>query len=364
MDAISTFSGAMGLDLGLEAVGIRVRCALEFDRECCNTIRANRPSMPLMETDIREVTGADLLAASGLDRVDLVCGGPPCQAFSTAGRRLGLDDDRGNVFLKFLELIAEIGPSYVLIENVRGLLSAPAPGDASKGGAVRLIASRLRDSGYAVTFTLYDAANYGVPQRRERVVMLASRAGPIPLVPPTHGDGKLPWVTFREAVADVESSHHGSFSSKAIRFLRMLGPGQNWRNLPRDLHEEALGGAYRSGGGKVGFYRRVAWDKPCPTLLTSPTQKATCLCHPDEDRPLSVEEYAAVQQFPSDWRFSGSLASVYKQIGNAVPVGLGSAVGGHLLRWHGASAAERAVAVVAPPGVRYSRYRGTSHLDF
>jgi DNA (cytosine-5)-methyltransferase 1 len=354
----------MGLDLGLEAAGVHVRCALEFDRECCNTIRANRPSIPLVEGDIRDVSGADILAVAGLERVDLVCGGPPCQAFSTAGRRLGLDDDRGNVFLKFLDLIGEIGPTYVLIENVRGLLSAPAPGDDSKGGAVRLIARRLRKSGYVVTFTLYDAANYGVPQRRERVIMLASRGGPIPLVPPTHGDGRLPWVTFREAVAGVKSLRYGSFSAKMIRFLQMLGPGQNWRDLPLDLQEEAMGGAYQTGGGKVGFYRRLAWDKPCPTLLTSPTQKATCLCHPDEDRPLSVEEYGAVQQFPPHWQFSGSIASVYKQIGNAVPVGLGRAVGRHLLWWDSASAAARFGMQVAPPDVRYSRYRGTSHLDF
>lgn len=359
MDAISMFSGAMGLDLGLEDAGFRVRCALEIDPGCCATIRANRPGFPLIESDVMKMSAADIFAAAGVREIDVVCGGPPCQAFSTAGKRLGLDDDRGNVFLKFLDLVADMGPRYAVIENVRGLLSAPAPDDQSKGGAIRLIASRLKDAGYSTAFTLYDASLYGVPQRRERVIIIASREGQVPLIPPTHGGSDQPArKTFREAVSGLgPEHHHGEFLESRLRFLRMLGPGQDWRNLPENMQREAMGGAYESQGGRVGFYRRVAWDKPCPTLLTSPTQKATCLCHPEEDRPLSVEEYAAVQQFPADWRFEGNLASVYRQIGNAVPTGLGAAVGRHLMRWD----SERSYP--ESTGMRHSRYLRTSHTD-
>jgi DNA (cytosine-5)-methyltransferase 1 len=103
--------------------------------------------------------------------------------------------------------------------------------------------------------------------------------------------------------------------------------------LPEDLIPEALGGAYESDGGKVGFYRRLSWDKPAPTVPTSPNQKGTCLCHPDDIRPLSVQEYARVQQFPDEWEFIGSLSERYKQIGNAVPVGLGLVIGQTLLSY-------------------------------
>ena len=107
----------------------------------------------------------------------------------------------------------------------------------------------------------------------------------------------------------------------------------NWRNLPLCLQREALGGAWNSTGGRVGFYRRLAWDEPAPTVPTSPIQKSTALCHPEQVRPLSVQEYARIQQFPDDWRIFGRTEDKYRQIGNAVPVGLGYAIGKTVLKY-------------------------------
>lgn len=388
MDAISLFSGAMGLDLGLEQAGIRICCALEFDPDCCNTIRLNRPELPLLEKDILEVSADEILRAAKLRRgeVGLVCGGPPCQSFSTAGKRRGFKDKRGGVFPRFLDIATDIAPSYILIENVRGLWSAsrrqsvkpsetadkgkPKKRDTKgkAGTAIRYIVQHLNDAGYSVTFALYDSANYGVPQNRERIIMIASSEGGVPLIPPTHtGKGKSrlrPWATFREAVANLDGCTHIEFQEKILRFIRELKEGQNWRHLNDGLKQEALGGAYTSVGGRVGFYRRLAWDKPSPTLLTIPTQKATLLAHPEEDRPLSIEEYRAVQQFPADWRLKGSLVVQYKQIGNAVPVGLGAAVGRHLLWWSGLTSDEKQRQLIAPRDVSYSRYVPTDHIAF
>ena len=115
------------------------------------------------------------------------------------------------------------------------------------------------------------------------------------------------------------------------RLLELVPEGGNWRSLPLSLIKSAMGGAYESGGGKVGFYRRLSYDQPSPTLVTSPVQKASMLCHPRQTRPLSVREYARIQQFDDSWIFKGTLSSIYKQIGNAVPIGLGKAIGQALL---------------------------------
>ena len=153
---------------------------------------------------------------------------------------------------------------------------------------------------------------------------------------PTHsqkGTGKnIKWLTLREGLKDLvdPQPEFVPYSENRLKYLRLLTAGQNWRDLPSELKAAAMGGAYKSEGGKVGFYRRLAWEKPSPTVTTSPHQKATDMCHPDELRPLSVRECARIQTFPDDWVFYGSTASKYRQIGNAVPVLLGKAIGEYL----------------------------------
>lgn len=387
-NVISTFSGAMGLDNGLEKAGLSIRLCVEIEKVMASTIRSNKPDLPLIEDDIRNYSGADLRKRAGLsddDDVFLMCGGPPCQAFSTAGKRKGFDDERGNVFLKYIELIGEVRPKYFLIENVRGLLSAsfnaPEGSDEKKGGyalptpkeekgtALLYALKKLRALGYSATFTLYDAANYGVPQRRERVIILGSRDGyQIPLIPPTHskdGTGGLKkWVTLAEAIKGVKTCNAAKIPEKRLPYFRMLGPGQYWKDLPCEVQEVAMGKAYHLQGGKTGFYRRLSWDSPSPTLVTSPMMPATDLAHPEEDRALSIEEYARIQMFPDDWKFAGRLTDIYKQIGNAVPVGLGFAAARHLLWFDSLSPEEKTNQRIIDPMATYSRYKNTDHEYF
>lgn len=379
---ISFFSGALGLDLGLEMAGLHPLAANEIDQVACQTIRHNRPDLRLYDCDIRQLTAQRLMHDAGLRPGDLflVCGGPPCQAFSTAGKRLGLNDERGNVFLHFIQLIAEIRPHYVILENVRGLLSVPLvhrphcergqgypplSEDEMPGGALKHIVSLLEDSGYTISFNLYSTANFGVPQIRERIILFGSRHGsPLPDLVPTHDElgrcGLPKWHTFREAVAGLPPQQdHSKFPERRLRFYRMLHEGQNWKDLPPELHKEAMGRSYYAGGGKTGFLRRLAWDRPAPTLVTCPTMPATDLAHPAEDRPLSVQEYQRIQGFPDDWKFAGNMNDKYRQIGNAVPVKFGAAVGSHLLQFHRGAFKGNGVPLIA-----LSRYRKTSHLEW
>ncbi len=370
------------MDLGLEKAGLHAAMFNEVDPIICQTIRNNRPNVRLYDFDIRELTAERILRDCGLDVGEpfLVCGGPPCQAFSTAGKRLGLNDERGNVFLHFIDLIGDIRPKYIAIENVRGLLSAalihrpldkrgagnpPLSEDERPGGALKHIIAKLKDRGYSINFNLYNTANFGVPQIRERVVIFGTRDGKvIPDLVPTHDEkaryGLPPWLTLKGAVSNLEAPlHHLKFPERRLRFYRLLKPGQNWRNLPEELRKEAMGNSYFAGGGKTGFYRRLSWDRPSPTLVTCPTMPATDLAHPEEDRPLSVEEYARIQTFPDDWHFAGNITDQYKQIGNAVPVEFGAAIGRHLLAFD-----QGLLQPMEGKKIALSRYRNTSHSEW
>ena len=368
---LSFFSGAMGLDIGLENEGFRAALACEFNKACRMTINANRGMIGLIG-DINDYEPSDILKMAGLSahsHIDVVFGGPPCQAFSTAGARRGFDDERGNVFLTYLSRIASLQPTYVVVENVRGLLSAPYPyGGLTKpikGGALKLILDRLRQYGYAVSFNLYNAAYFGAPQIRERVVIIAKRGNEkVPYLIPTHSDrpedGLPPFLTFREAVASIEnlSQHYIEFPERRLKYYRMLSEGQYWKDLPQNVQKEAMGRSFELGGGKTGFYRRLSYDRPSPTLVTNPTMPATDLCHPTLDRPLSIEEYKAIQGFPSDWVICGSILDQYKQLGNAVPVKLGEAIGRML------SSDMRGDAKGAMSGFKYSRYVKTNEIEW
>lgn len=338
--ALSFFSGALGLDCGMEQAGINALLYCENDRKCRMTINATRPDAALIG-DITKYSAEEILKYAGLDtgqKVDVIFGGPPCQAFSTAGARRAFSDSRGNVFLHYLKIVSDIKPTYVVIENVRGLLSTPYPitegGDPVKGGALNIVLDKLKEAGYSVSFNLYNAANFGAPQIRERVVLIGKLGdAKVPYLTPTHsekGDFDLPsWKTFGDAVSGLNEGemHYSSFPEKRLKYFRMLKEGQYWKDLPKDIQPEAMGKSYALSGGKTGFYRRISFSRPCPTLVTSPTMPATDLCHPTSDRPLSIEEYKRVQGFPDDWKICGNITDVYKQIGNAVPIALGRAIG-------------------------------------
>ena len=378
--ALSFFSGAMGLDLGLEKAGFDIRLACEIDKFCRQTIALNRPEMALL-SDINLYSKQDVLDAAGLsgsDEIDLMIGGPPCQAFSTAGKRKGFSDDRGNVFLKYIDLALELRPKFLVIENVRGLMSCPLEhrphdqrgrdfpslsADELKGGALNFILSKLKNSGYSYTFNLYNSANFGSPQVRERVIIICSRDGVYPsFLTPTHSRngeyGLKKWKTFKQATKNIKVHQHLNFPEKRLKYYRLLKSGQNWKNLSEGLQKEAMGKSYYSGGGKTGFLRRLDWNKPSPTLVTHPAMPATDLAHPEGERPLSIQEYKRIQEFPDKWELAGPLIQQYKQVGNAVPNSLGYAVGLHIKKLLKGESPKQF------SGFKYSRYNNTSNVEW
>ena len=351
---ISLFTGAMGLDLGLELAGFETRVALESDKVVCRTIRRNRPTLPLIPEDISTVPTARILQVAHLKRgeADLVSGGLCCQPFSTAGRRQSLQDPRGALFEEFVRVVSDVRPRLFLLENVLGILSAavkhrplnqrgkgfpPLAPEETPGSAVRVILKRFDSIGYKAKPYLLNSADYGTPQIRKRVFFVGSKDGRAFEPPlPTHFEnpepGQLKWRTLSDALRGLrdETREGARFSAKRARYLQLVPQGGDWRDLPTRLQRGAVGKAYYSWGGRTGFCRRLSFRRPAPTLVSSPVTKASCMCHPTQTRPLTVKEYARLQEFPDEWVFEGSSGQKYLQIGNAVPVSLARAIGGAL----------------------------------
>lgn len=346
--AISFFTGAGGLDIGIHKAGFDIKLSVEIEPVYCATLKSNFPDMNVRQGDIMEYNKFRVYSEAGLkpsEEIDLIFGGSPCQSFSTAGKRQAFSDPRGQAMLKFAQLVGEIKPKVFLLENVRGLLSAALKHrpinqrgegfptlepDERPGSALNYLLKKF--DGYNVQYQLLNSADYGVPQTRERVFFVGVRKDlevqyvfPEKTHDPEGKNGLQNWITLGELLDNLQITkhHYVEYSPERLHYMQMIPRGGgNWRDLPEDVVKEAMGGAYKSGGGKVGFFRRLWVDRPAPTLLTSPMQKSTNLGHPYEDRPLSIEEYLAIQEFPTKYKVSGSLSQQYVQIGNAVPVRL------------------------------------------
>jgi DNA (cytosine-5)-methyltransferase 1 len=371
---ISLFSGALGLDLGLESTGrFEILACVEKEPAFCNTIRANQQAgrlsqkLRIFEGDITNIDPAEVLAACGLKpgELDVLIGGPPCQSFSTAGRRQATQDARGTLLWQFLRFIEHMQPRFFLMENVRGLLSAalrhreiakrPEKGglllefDEEPGSVIRLFADDLQKlpSSYHMDCFEVNAVNYGAPQLRERALFIGNRYNAVIDFPdPTHGTpyldakpqpslfaekepGLLPWKTLGDAIEHLQDPGDVimDFSPRKRSFLALVPPGSNWRSLPVHLQMQSMGKAWHAKGGRSGWWRRLSFDLPCPTLVTMPNHAGTALCHPKEVRALTLKEYALIQEFPADWKFCGTASEQYAQVGNAVPVRLGEVAG-------------------------------------
>jgi len=356
----------MGMDLGFEKVGFEVRYTNDIEPFACDTIRRNRPRISCDQGDITRIGTVEILKKAGLkkEEVDIVIGGPPCQSFSTAGMRRGLGDKRGTALLEFIRVVKEVRPKIFVFENVAGLKSAAKihmpfyervtkktheiQDDYKLGSLFEFILEQFKIYGYKIDWKIVNAADFGVPQKRKRLVLIGSRVRDPKLIfedlfkeakwadpKKAKQEGKLPWRTLRDALVDLRdpTKECTKFPSWG-KYLKYVPPGGCWINLPSEIQKEAMGGAYNSNdntrkgkqGGRRGFFRRLNWDSPAPTLVTSPSQMGTCICHPDEDRPLTVREYARIQGFPDDWEFVGSTSQKYRMIGEAVPVGLAKAI--------------------------------------
>jgi len=364
----------MGLDLGLESTGrFETRICIEKEKAFCDTIRLNHSQgrlpedLEIIEADISSLDPETVFAQLGIDpsEIDVVVGGPPCQSFSTAGRRGTVQDPRGTLIWDFLRFVTFVKPKFFLMENVRGLLSAalkhrpiaerpdkggpPLSKEEEPGSVVRLFASDLsqqKDVAYHLDIFEVNSVNYGAPQIRERVLFIGNIFGKtIEFPEPTHGQGNnsdnksqmalfeesplKPWRTLANAIKDLNDENPVvlDFSPRKKTFLDMVPSGSNWRSLPEEVQKESMGKAWHAKGGRSGWWRRLTFDLPSPTLLTMPNHASTSLCHPVETRALSIREYARIQEFPDDWSFSGTVAKQYAQVGNAVPTRLGKITG-------------------------------------
>lgn len=358
---VSLFSGAFGLDLGFMGAGFEPLIALDVLDSSEETLKNNLPDLPFINEDIVKVPTSRILEEAGLDvgELDVVTGGPPCQPFSTAGKRKGLLDPRASPLREFIRFVKEARPKVFVMEEVTGLLSARLKHvpisergerellpEEKTGSAFAHVVEMLRSTGYNLTLSrdpsrygdsVLNAADFGAPQVRNRLIIIGCRDRMPELPSPTHNfflgfshpEGMMrPWNTFWDATCDLQGKEmeYTRLSGKVAHYLEMVPPGGYWKDLPKECVEEAMGGAYLSGGGKMGYYRRLSWDYPAPTVVTSPMQKGSMLCHPEELRPISIEEYKRVQGFPDDWALPGKTSTKYLLIGNAVPVYLSNAI--------------------------------------
>lgn len=346
---ISLFSGAMGLDIGLEKAGFEPLICVENNKAAVETIRANKPQLPVFSESIEKFNHRVLSDLNiKFDDLDLVAGGPPCQAFSVFGKRNGLKDIRGQMTFEFLRVVKELNPKTFLMENVRGILSMPLlpkkyatdknkPEHSEKGSLLKTLIKDFNSIGYSVNVFVVNSANYGAPQIRERVLLIGNRIGsqphfPEPLfsnriednLPPfkTLGDVIGPNSDFIDPYPDVLN-----FSERKLKYLSMIPEGGNWRSLPVDIQKESMGKSWYLKGGRSAYWRKLSFDFPSPTVVTMPNHAGTSMCHPAELRAISVGEAAAIQEFPKTWKFKGSTSEKFKQIGNAVPIVLGKIAG-------------------------------------
>ncbi len=325
---IELFAGAGGLAVGLEKAGLKCSALNEIDKWACETLRKNRPNWKVLEGDVRSFDFSEYH-----NKIDVVTGGFPCQAFSYAGKKLGLNDARGTLFYEFARVVKEVNPPICIGENVRGLLSHEG------GKTLQGMISILDEIGYNVTpIKILKAINFKVPQKRERIILVGVRKDidikyeyPKPYRNIYNLEDALKKGKLYDS--DVPKSDGAKYPKSKKDVLDLVPQKGYWRDLPEDIQKEYMGGSFYLGGGKTGMARRIGWDEPCLTLTCSPAQKQTERCHPEETRPFTVREYARIQTFPDDWKFTGSIAQQYKQIGNAVPVNLGREVGYSIVKF-------------------------------
>ena len=317
---------------GLKRAGFHVVGAVEIEPGAASTFQVNHPDTRLFVQDIRHVTGQDLLVLSPTKTIDLLAGCPPCQGFTSLTAKYHRDDPRNILVNEMMRLVEEVTPRAVMMENVPGL--------AQRGKhLLEPIIGKLKKLGYQVNLDILQAADYGVPQMRRRLVLLAGFGFSISMPVPTHSNGQdgLPrWKTVRDAISHFpapitfsEAKRIGKIppldwhlvrdlSPQNVARLKAARPGQNWKTIPERLRPPCHQGSYR---GFPNVYGRMEWDKASPTITGGCTTLSRGRYgHPEENRTISVREAATLQTFPEDYIFDTFyIDSVCNIIGNALP---------------------------------------------
>lgn len=347
------FAGVGGLSYGFSIIDdFNIVAANEIERDISIAYSMNHPSVNMMNCDIRELTEEVIRKAIGDQKIDIIVGGPPCQSYSTVGKRQL--DDRANLFLEYKRILEIVQPRAFVFENVVGILSM------DKGRLFHKVQSVFEELGYTLKYKVLDAVNYGVPQHRERVILVGfKRTNNFEYPKETHGDnvpGKLPWITYGEALCDLPSLKSGQSDNRyvadpanafqrfvrkdgttvasehnapkngehLIRIMEALEEGQSKDDLPENIRP-------KSGYGNT--YAKLWWDKPSTTITRNFACPSSSRCiHPRDSRAMSIREGARLQSFPDDYIFYGSNGMKRLEIGNAVPPLLSCAIAKQMLK--------------------------------
>ena len=330
--SIELFAGAGGLALGLEQAGFEHIGLVEFDKNAAATLAQNRPNWKVMCEDVEEVAKRDLEKEFNIKKgeLDLLSGGAPCQSFSYAGKRLGLEDVRGTMFYHYATFLHKLQPKMFLFENVRGLLTH------DKGKTYKTILDIFEQEGYITYHEVLNAWDYGVAQKRERLITIGIRKDiaekgdrPDYVFPKRHRYKPV----LRDVLKNVPESECAKYSDYKRKIFELVPPGGYWRDIDEDIAKEYMKTCWYMGGGRTGILRRLSYDEPSLTVLTTPQMKQTDRCHPEEARPFSVRENARIQSFPDEWEFCGPIGAKYRQIGNAVPCNLAKEIGKSIISY-------------------------------
>lgn len=316
---IELFAGAGGLALGVEKAGFHTLGLIELNRDACDTLEKNRPDWNVICDDIENISKLDLEAYFGIKKgeLDLLSGGAPCQAFSYAGKRLGLEDARGTLFYHYAIFLEKLKPKMFLFENVRGLLTHQG------GKTYQIMLDIFGKAGYGIQKKVLNAWDYGVAQKRERLITIGIRKDLKERISFEFPEPYKYKLVLRDVLQNVPKSAGVPYGENKRKLFELVPPGGYWRDIDPELAKGYMKSCWNMGGGRTGILRRLSYDEPSLTVLTSPSQKQTERCHPSEARPFTVRENARCQSFPDEWEFCGNVMSQYKQVGNAVPVNLG-----------------------------------------
>lgn len=336
VSAVDLFCGAGGLTCGLERSGIAVKLGIDVDPACAYPYATNNNANFLLKA-VEDVEASELLTAYDGAALKLLAGCAPCQTFSTYNQKADKTDERWWLLLQFLRLIKQTAPELVTMENVPGLM---------RQNIFKAFVTSLKERNYHVDYKVVNCAEYGLPQRRNRLVLLASKLGPVQLLSPK--EFKRERKTVREAIGNLpaidagaidpqdplhQSARLSKVNQQRIRFSK---EGGTWRDWPKEL--VAACHKKQSGKGYSAVYGRMSWDEAAPTITTQFYGFGNGrFGHPEQDRAISLREGAILQSFPQNYQFSPVTEHVSKTvvgrlIGNAVPVLIAELIGQSILR--------------------------------